>query len=415
MFRFIHAADIHLDSPLRGLDQDETAPKERIRNATRVALKNLVDFALEEKVDFLVIAGDIYDGDWSDYATGHVFLEQMRRLAPIPVFVIHGNHDAINKMTKSLPKPDHLHVFGSKTAETMKLEELQVAIHGRSFGSSETRENLVRDYPAPAPGYFNIGLLHTSLVGIEGHDRYAPCSAEQLANHGYHYWALGHIHNGRHVRDADPTIIFPGNLQGRHAREIGPKGACLVTVDDNYRVTVEDRALEDVRWAVIEHKADPTNDAPAILTAVASQARTCLADGRLLVLRVCLSGECVAHDELVANRTSHAQQLRALLKDEHGDEVWLEDFRVETQPLRDEATDESIDDARSEVTRVLAEIREDPSWFASVAQGFAEVQDKLPADLFRGPDAIRLGTAEWLTYLLDRVPPVLFHTREELP
>src|SRR5208283_1693324 len=123
MFRFIHAADIHLDSPLLGLDQDETAPKERIRTATRVALKNLVDFALEERIDFLVIGGDIYDGDWSDYATGHVFLEQMRRLAPTPVYLIHGNHDATNKMTRSLPTPPHIAVFGSKAAETRKLDE----------------------------------------------------------------------------------------------------------------------------------------------------------------------------------------------------------------------------------------------------------------------------------------------------
>src|SRR5437762_5233248 len=130
MFRFIHSADIHLDSPLRGLDQDETAPKERIRNATRVAMKNLVDYALEEKVDFLVIAGDLYDGDWSDYATGHILLGQLRRMAPTPVYVIHGNHDALSRMTRSLPMPAHVHVFGAKQAEPEKLDEIRVALYG---------------------------------------------------------------------------------------------------------------------------------------------------------------------------------------------------------------------------------------------------------------------------------------------
>jgi DNA repair protein SbcD/Mre11 len=414
MFRFLHAADIHLDSPLRGLDQDETAPKERIRNATRVALKNLVDLALEEKVDFLVIAGDIYDGDWNDYATGHVFLEQMRRLAPTPVYLIHGNHDATNKMTRSLPMPPHISTFGSKAAETKKLAELQVAIHGRSFGSSETRENLVRDYPVPVDGYFNIGILHTSLIGIEGHDRYAPCSAEQLANHGYQYWALGHIHKRRVVRQSGPTIVFPGNLQGRHARETGAKVACLVEVNVDNAVTVDFRPLDDVRWDVVEHRADPTNDAPAILAAVVSQARACQADGKLLALRVCLKGECAAHDQFVANRTSYAHELRALLSDELGD-VWLEEFRVETRSLRGEATDESIDDARAEVARVLAEIRSEPNWFTTVAQEIADIQDRFPADLFRGPDAIRLDAADCLADLLDRVPPILFYSREESP
>jgi exonuclease SbcD len=415
MFRFIHAADIHLDSPLRGLDQDETAPKERIRNATRVALKNLVDFALEEKVDFLIIAGDLYDGDWSDYATGHILLSQLRRMAPTPVYVIHGNHDALSKMTRSLPMPPHVHVFGAKQVEPEKLDEIRVALFGRSFGNSATSENIAREYPAPIAGYFNIGLLHTSLTGSEEHPRYAPCSPDQLVNHGYNYWALGHIHKRWTVREAGPTIVFPGNLQGRHAGEAGPKGACLVEVDDDHRVTVKDQALDDVRWDVIEHHADPMSDVSAILAAIASKARASSSDSRLLVLRIRLRGECSAHDDLVAHRSSHVHQLRALLKDELGEDVWLEDLRVETRPLRVESADETVDDARAEIARVLAEIRSEPTWFAAIAEEFAEIQDKLPADLFRGDDAVRLADVDWLTGLLDRVPPTLFHDQRESP
>ncbi len=409
MFRFIHAADIHLDSPLRGLDQDETAPKERIRNASRVALKNLVDFALEQRVNFIVIGGDVYDGDWVDYATGHFFLEQMRRLAPIPVFLIHGNHDATNKMTKSLPMPNHLHVFSSKMAETKKLEEFQVAIHGRSFGSSEIRENLVRDYPAPVPGYFNIGLLHSSLVNMEDHDCYAPCSSEQLVNHGYDYWALGHIHKRQIIRESDPTIVFSGNLQGRHVRERGPKGAYLIGVDDSQPITMEFLAFDDVRWAVIEHKAHATCDGATIIAAAASQARTCQADGRLLILRVRLQGECLAHDELIADRASFVHQLRALLKDELGEDVWLEDLHVETCPPRVDLAEDGVDDSRNEVNQVLSEIRLDSNWFAVVVDEFVEIRDKFPSELFRGPEAIRLDDADWLAEMLNRVRPILFH------
>jgi DNA repair exonuclease SbcCD nuclease subunit len=262
-------------------------------------------------------------------------------------------------------------------------------------------------------GYFNIGLLHSSLVNLEGHDKYAPCSSEQLANQGYNYWALGHIHKRQIIREASPTIVFPGNLQGRHARETGPKGAFLVEVDDDHRVTIEFRALDDVRWIVIEHQADAAADAPTILAAVASKARTFQADGRLLVLRVRLSGQSSAHNELVANRTSHLHQLRALLSYELGEDVWLEDLRVETSSLRVESADETVDDARTEVARLLADIRSEPSWFAAIVEDFAEIQDKLPAELFRGDDAVRLTDVEWLADLLDRVPPTLFHNRGE--
>ena len=135
------------------------------------------------------------------------------------------------------------------------------------------------------------------------------------------------------------------------------------------------------------------------------------ADGRLLVLRVRVHGECLAHDELVADRSSHVHQLRALLKDELGEDVWLEDLRVETRPRRAESDEDGVDDARAEVARVLADIPLEPNWFTSAAQEFADVQNKLPADLFRGPDAIRLDDADWLAGLLDRVPSMSF-TRE---
>src|SRR5262249_18517428 len=161
---------------------------------------------------------------------------------------------------------------------------VQVAISGRSFGSSETRENLVREYPAPVPGYFNIGLLHSSLVDAEGHDCYAPCSPALLANHGYDYWALGHIHKRRRIQESGPAIISPGNLQGKNVREIGPKGACLVTVGDDHKVTVEDRWLDDVRWHIIMHTAESTAAASAVIAAAAAEARAIDADGRLLVL-----------------------------------------------------------------------------------------------------------------------------------
>ena len=167
VFRFLHAADTHIDSPLEGLDAYDGAPVAALRGATRAAFANLVDLALAERVDFLLLAGDLYDGDWKDYSTGLFFTRQMARLkvAAIPVCLIAGNHDAASVLTRRLSLPDNVHVFSTRTAETRQLDGLPVAVHGRGFPHRAVPENLVPDYPAPLPGRFNIGLLHTSLTG----------------------------------------------------------------------------------------------------------------------------------------------------------------------------------------------------------------------------------------------------------
>ena len=196
MFKFIHSADIHLDSPLRGLEQYDGAPIEQIRGATRQAFANLIQFATDEHVSFVLFAGDLYDGDWRDYNTGLFFSRQMSRLreAEIAVFLIRGNHDAESKITRQLRLPDNVHSFGAREAQTVRLEHLGVALHGRSFATQATAENLSLSYPAPLDGLFNIGILHTSADGRPGHENYAPCSQSDLAAKGYGYWALGHIH-----------------------------------------------------------------------------------------------------------------------------------------------------------------------------------------------------------------------------
>jgi DNA repair exonuclease SbcCD nuclease subunit len=170
MFRFIHAADIHLDSPLLGLEKYEGAPAEEIRGATRKALENLVAVAIREKVDFVLIAGDLYDGEWKDAGTGLFFVRQTVRLreAGIPVFVISGNHDAQNKMTKELRFPENVVFFPHAKPATRRIENLEVAIHGQSYARADVTENLAANYPAAIDGAFNIGLLHTCGPGGQG-------------------------------------------------------------------------------------------------------------------------------------------------------------------------------------------------------------------------------------------------------
>ena len=248
--RFIHAADLHIDSPLRGLDRYEGAPVERLRGATRAAMVGLVDLAVEEAGAFVLLAGDVYDRDWPDFRTGLFFREQMVRLerAGIPVLMVQGNHDAQGRITRSLKLPDNVTLFSSRTAQTVRLESCGVAVHGRSFPEREVSEDWVPDYPDPIPGVFNIGLLHTSLTGRPGHDPYAPTDLAALRAKGYDYWALGHVHQREVVHEQTPRVLFSGNLQGRHANETGPKGCELVTVEGG-RVESRPVALDTVRWS----------------------------------------------------------------------------------------------------------------------------------------------------------------------
>jgi predicted phosphodiesterase len=200
------------------LEAHEGAPVELLRGATRRALENLVELALAEQVAFIVIAGDVYDRDWKDYSTGLFFRRQMTRLreARIPVYLIHGNHDAASIISRKLNLPDNVHEFSNRCAQSHPVEGHPVVIHGRSFPNRAVEENLAREYPPAVPGKFNLGLLHTSLNGPCGHDTYAPCAEQDLREKGYHYWALGHVHQPQIISE-DPYIVFAGNCQGRHA------------------------------------------------------------------------------------------------------------------------------------------------------------------------------------------------------
>ena len=225
-FSFIHAADLHLGSPLSGLATRDADLARRLASAGRQAFEDLVTQAIERAVAFVVVAGDVYDGDWADNTIGLFFARQVARLdrAGIPTILVRGNHDAESVITRSITLPASVHVFPAARAGTLRLDALRVAMHGRSFQGRAVEENLSLTYPAALPGWFNLGVLHTSCTGHAAHETYAPCSVADLAARGYDYWALGHIHEYAEL-SRDPWIVFPGNLQGRSVRECGEKGA----------------------------------------------------------------------------------------------------------------------------------------------------------------------------------------------
>jgi predicted phosphodiesterase len=339
--KFIHAADLHLDSPLRGLEAHEAAPTVRLRSATRHACENLVQLALAEHVDLLVIAGDVYDGDWKDYSTGLFFRAQMVRLrdAGIPVFLIAGNHDAASVISRKLSLPENVHVFSTRTVESREVEGRPWVVHGRGFPNRAVPENLARDYPPAVPGKFNLGLLHTSLTGRPEHDTYAPCTEQDLREKGYDYWALGHIHQPE-VVSRDPWIVFAGNCQGRHIRETGPRGCQLVQVNSALRVeSVEPRALDVVRWHELRvDLVGSQTESEALRRVRAAMEQTVAgADGRLVAARIVLAGHTPLHGVLHRDGQRWQAELLACAQDQGPEALWIERIKLETAPVYDVA------------------------------------------------------------------------------
>jgi exonuclease SbcD len=241
-FRFIHTADLHLDSPLRSLAMRNGDLAELVGDATRQALITIVDLCIDERVDALIIAGDLYDGDQTSMKTARFLASQMQRLheAGIGTFIIRGNHDALSRITQELILPPSVTVFGGRShAVDLARGDLALAIHGLSFAKPQAPESLLDKYHRPAPDTVNIGIMHTSLAGAPGHDLYAPCKASDLHGWGFDYWALGHVHvRAQHA--GDRMVIMPGMPQGRDINEAGEKTVSLVTVNDDRSLTVEE-------------------------------------------------------------------------------------------------------------------------------------------------------------------------------
>ncbi len=416
MFRFLHAADIHLDSPLRGLDRYEGAPVERLREATRRALENLVELAIDTPVDFVLVAGDLYDGEWEDFCTGLFFARQAARLdqAGIPMVIVAGNHDAANRMSRQLPLPRSATLMLPGEAQTIRLEGLKVAIHGQSFGERATAENLAAGYPRPVPGWFNIGLLHTSLTGRQGHDVYAPCSLEHLRAKGYDYWALGHVHRHEVVLE-DPPVVFSGNLQGRHIRETGPKGCVLVEVEGR-QVRWKFVPLDVVRWEECRGEADGIDTEADLLERIRQRLAegTACAAGRLRAVRVRLEGATPLHAALVGQQEWWTHTVRSLAFEVDGEGLWVQGLVVATRPPAQWNPAQWADSPLGELLACVAELQASPDRLAAFAEEFfadEELRDflaRLPVELRAAAGAGLDGPAP-LGPLLADVQQMLVH------
>ncbi|MGH7282276.1 MAG: metallophosphoesterase family protein [Polyangiaceae bacterium] len=412
--RFVHAADLHVDSPLRGLERYEGAPVELAREATRAAVKNLVDLCLREDAAFLLVSGDLFDGDWKDFHTPLFLVSELARLKAknIRAFVVLGNHDLQSELVPHIRWPDNVTVFGAHRADTCILHEYSAAIHGRSYARAAVSENLAASYPPPLADHFNIALLHTNAAGAAGagdHASYAPCRGEELRARGYDYWALGHVH-GHQVLSTSPHVVYPGNLQGRNARETGEKGAVVVDVEDRKVKNLRFVPCDVMRWARIDVDADAT-DAPReivdkVRTAVSSE--TGRIEGRALAARVTVKGACEAHAALarMEDRARFVADVRAAARDA-SERAWIEKVQIETSSLADVDTLRAARDLVGDLLRSTRDLANSGELAKALEPLFLPLRAKMGPALddagvrLDDPDRLRKYIAEAETILVD--------------
>lgn len=397
-YRFVHAADIHLDSPLRSLAMRDPELAELIGNATRRVFVRVVDLCLDEQVQALLLCGDLYDGEQTSMKTARFLAEQLRRLhaAGVKVFVIRGNHDALSKITRELVLPDSLHLFSGR-AEAVEIArgrgDQPIVVHGLSFAKPHAPESLLDRYRPPVEGAVNIGLMHTSLGGAPGHDVYAPCSAGDLAKSGFRYWALGHIHK-RSVIEGACSIVMPGIPQGRDAGESGAKSVTLVSVLDDGEITLEERVVSMAQFdrvgVDVSGAADWSDLAARIETTLGAAASKAHSDH--LVARLLVTGATPL--AWTIRRDADLLKTEAETRAAAIGGVWIEKLEIDVGRPAAVVAGASADPLE-ELKSVISDVVVGSPAFRAEADGLAsELLDQLPPECRRalasGDDAFRL-------------------------
>ena len=316
-YRFVHAADLHLDSPFKGFLRDASELAATLRDATFRTFEAIVDLCIEQRVDALLIAGDIYDGEDRSLGAQLRFHDGLLLLeaANIRVFICHGNHDPLDGWEARIDFPSNVVRFGREvTREPFDPNDpTSPMVYGISYPTRDVYQNLVPLFPPPVDGRYSIGLMHANVGANTGHEAYAPCSLEDLVASCYDYWALGHVHTRAVLRDRVPVVVYPGNPQGRHINEAGARGVYLVDVDERGGTTLEFVPLDMVRWTQIDVDVTDLDDEQALLSALNTAIDDARVDaaGRPLIYRIRVRGRGGVHQALV--RAGFTDEIRKVL------------------------------------------------------------------------------------------------------
>ena len=381
--RFVHAADLHLDSPFKGLR--EVAPDhvaQALHNATFQAYENIIKLCITEKVDALLVAGDIFDSADRSLRAQLRFAEGLRTLdkAGIRSFVCHGNHDPLDGWEARLDYPESCQRFGEEfeAVPVFEADPGRAVIHGISYPRREVTENLVSRLGRVTPGPFSIGLLHTNVGNDPGHAPYAPCSLDDLRQSGIDYWALGHIHTRQILHERDPAVVYPGNPQGRHLNETGARGVYLVDVDDGDNIRPEFRAVDSIRWERLAVDIAAQETEQDLLDALHEGMQGALdaAADRPVVVRVTLYGRGKLKQFL--RQANAVGDLVEQINDVWVGRtpfLWCERIEDQTRAPFDRQERLAGSDFLAEVLRTADQAREDPERLAHLRRGLAELYE----------------------------------------
>ena len=308
-FRFVHSADLHLDSPFKGIRETEPQVAKILRRATFDAYERVIDLCIDRHAAAILVAGDIFDSADRSLAAQIQFVRGLERLkdAGIRAFLCHGNHDPLDGWGARLTMPSNAHQFGAR-AEAVPIDPTLASgpvVCGISYPTREMRSSLLPGFPAHERGRFTIGLLHANVGTSTEHEAYAPCSIDDLTATGYDYWALGHVHTPAILREQAPMVVYPGNTQGRHPNERGPRGVFVVDVDDHGTISPEFVAVDTVRWEQLDIPIEGIEDESALFNCLEALVDGLLnqASGRHVVYRVHLVGRGVVHEWLSRSGT----------------------------------------------------------------------------------------------------------------
>jgi DNA repair exonuclease SbcCD nuclease subunit len=333
---------LHIDSPFKEVSSLQPELADKLRDSTFQAFENILNFALKENVDAVLIAGDIYDSAEKSLRAQLKFRRGLDKLsqAGIASFIIHGNHDPLNSWSASLKWPENTTIFTSNEVSGIPLiknGKTLARIYGISFPEQNVQENLSLKFKRQSGDEFAIGLLHTNVGGNKNHGSYAPCSIDDLCSSGMDYWALGHIHAPQIMRSNDPAIVYSGNTQARHFNETGEKGCYLVTVPEQGLPNIEFHPMDAVRFRSETIDLTPLSSLDDLMAELRSMLEQCSADakGRGLVLKIQLTGRTLLHKELQGSGTLD-DLCEDLLQDFANRESWIwPEMTLDTQGTYD--------------------------------------------------------------------------------
>lgn len=371
--KFVHAADLHLDSPFSGLRSVQPEIASRLHQATFDAYHHIIELCLAEQVDALLVAGDIFDGADRSLRAQVQFAAGLHTLheAGIRSFICHGNHDPLNGWEAQIDMPSGCHRFGPSVQRVpvFENEPQRAVVHGISYPQRDMRHNLIPAFGRAAPGPFHIGLLHANVGNIAEHEAYAPCRLADLSATGIDYWALGHVHRRQILRHPTPTIVYPGNPQGRHPHETGARGVYLVEVSDSREVSLAFQPVDVLRWAAASIDIGPLRSDQELLNAIDDKLSVLQAgaDGRALIVRLQLSGRGALHTHLA--RADFMADLLALVNThwmQQSPLLWCERIEVSTASAVDRQQRRQGTDFVADLLRLSDTVRDSDPMMADM-------------------------------------------------